>query len=76
MTDNPSKPKWRRLDPEVRRKIVLNAAVKLARENRVEGFTQQDVADACEVETTRETVKRYFPTIADLRKAAQSELKK
>ena len=60
-----------RLDPSIRRKVIVDAAVKLSvKSESVHTWTREDVAKACTVETSVETVKHYFPAVDDLRKEA------
>lgn len=57
-----------RLSPELRRKVIFNAALKVTkRQQSVHGWTRQDVAEACTIETSAETVKHYFPNHEELR---------
>lgn len=59
---------YKRLTPDERREVILKgAAAVAAREQSVMALTRQNVADACEVQTSKETVKKYFPRLADLR---------
>lgn len=58
-----------RLTPEIRRKVIIDAAAKLSiAQQNVHNWTRQDVADNCVIETSVETVKHYFPAIDDLRR--------
>ncbi len=60
-----------RLTPEIRRKVIVDSAVKLSvKHNNVHTWTRQEVADGCSIETSVETVKHYFPRVDDLRKEA------
>ena len=60
-----------RLTPEIRRKVIVDAAVKLSVEQKsIHAWTREDVAKACAVETSVETIKHYFPAVDDLRKEA------
>lgn len=57
-----------RLNAADRRSMIVDTARKLtATRDSQFAWTLQDVADACPVSTSRETVKRYFPTVAELR---------
>jgi hypothetical protein len=57
-----------RLNAADRRAMIVNTARKLTNERDSQfAWTLQDVADACPAPTSRETVKRYFPTVAELR---------
>jgi DNA-binding transcriptional regulator YbjK len=58
-----------RLDGNTRRKLILQAARKVADRDGVLKLTHEAVAEACEVETSAATVRRYFHTAADLRDA-------
>lgn len=63
-----------RLTADQRRKIILDAAAKLTTEREsLLAWTRQDVADACEVPTTVDTVKHYY-TMDDLREAVASRI--
>lgn len=63
-----------RLSPENRRRVIVNAAVELSVKNQnIHNWTREDVAGACSVETSAETVKHYFPAIDDLRKEAAKD---
>lgn len=67
MTDN----KRRRLTPDERRGVILAAARRVAsRHENPLAMTRAEVAEACDIPTSFETVKLYFPHMADLRKAA------
>ena len=60
-----------RLNPDLRKKIILDAAVTLTRATgSVHAWTRQEVAEACVIGTSIETVKHYYPSIDDLRKEA------
>lgn len=65
----------RRLTPDERRAVILRAAVKLTRDNggSVLAWSRADVAQACEVQTSEDTVKHYF-TQPDLRAAVEDVL--
>ena len=57
----------KRLDPDVRRDIIIAAAVQDAHSNGgILNITHSTVAAACPVETSRSTVLRYFPLLRDL----------
>jgi DNA-binding transcriptional regulator YbjK len=58
-----------RLDGATRRKLILDAARKVADREGVLHLTHENVAEACEVDTSAATVRRYFHTTADLRDA-------
>ena len=63
-----------RLTPKIRRKVIIDAAVKLSVEkSNVHAWTREDVAKACEIETSVETIKHYFPAVDDLRKEAGND---
>lgn len=59
-----------RLDPDERRAVIVSALVTLAREHGVMQLDHMSVANYCEIETSDATVRRYFHTIGDLRRAA------
>jgi DNA-binding transcriptional regulator YbjK len=63
-----------RLTPDERREIIVQAAVRLTQERAsLYAWSRQDVADACEIPTTSDTVKHYF-TMPDLREAVAGRL--
>ena len=56
-----------RLTPDERREIIIRAALRLTAERGSAcAWTRQDVAEACEIPTTSDTVKHYF-TMPELR---------
>lgn len=60
-----------RLKPEIRRRVIVDAAVELSKsQESVHTWTREDVAQSCKIDTSVETVKHYFPAIDDLRKEA------
>lgn len=60
-----------RLTPEIRRKVIIDAAVNVSVEQKsIHNWTREDVAKACAVKTSVETIKHYFPVVDDLRKEA------
>ena len=64
-----------RLSPDIRRKVIVDAAVKLSNtQQSVHTWTREDVAKSCAVETSVETVKHYFPAVDDLRKEAGKQV--
>ena len=56
-----------RLDGKARRKLIVAAARKVAKEKGVLFVTHDAVAEACEIDTSAATVRRYFHTAEDLR---------
>lgn len=57
----------KRLGVDARIMVIKTAIRQVAAEKGRFGFTAQDVADACEVPTSKGTVLRYFHTIEDMR---------
>lgn len=57
----------KRLGVNARIKVIETAINKVAGEKGLYGFTAQDVADACEVPTSKGTVLRYFHTLDEMR---------
>lgn len=55
-----------RLTPEVRRNIILRAAVRYARAHGLVKLTHSGVAKHCVTETSVDTVRHYFGTKKDL----------
>jgi DNA-binding transcriptional regulator YbjK len=56
-----------RLTPDERRELIIQAAVRLTRDrDSLYAWSRQDVAEACEIPTTSDTVKHYF-TMPELR---------
>lgn len=63
-----------RLPPERRRHMIWTAAVQLSKTVGLLGWTRKDVAAACAVTTSDETVKHYFKSQDEFRKLiAQSD---
>ena len=58
-----------RLEPEVRRAVIITAAITLANEHGLAAVTHDAVARSCSFKTTGRTVKHYFPRISELWKA-------
>lgn len=58
-----------RMDKEQRRSVVLDGALKVAKETGLAGLTFENVAEACEVETSPATVRRYVRRISELQSA-------
>jgi len=57
----------KRLEPDVRRGIIIAAAVRDAQRNGgMFNITHGTVAAACPIETSKSTVLRYFPLLRDL----------
>lgn len=56
----------RRFSPRVRRAVILDAAVSLANEDGLLGVTFDSVADRCEIDTSKHTVRKYFGTLPGL----------
>ena len=48
-----------RLDPDMRRKVILDAAIKVGSEGGFWDINAHDVAEACEVQTSAATVRQY-----------------
>lgn len=63
----------RRLTPDERRAVILYAAIRLTKKYGVFGWTCSDVARACEVSTSEDTVKHYWSQ-QDLRAAVKKAL--
>ena len=64
-----------RLSSEQRRQVILDAIKTLAETEGVYNITYDNVAAACEVETSRHTVKHYFKTKTLLHNTAEKLLK-
>lgn len=64
-----------RLAPDQRREIIVQAALRLTRDRHGStlGWTRADVAAACEVPTSADTVKEYF-TMSELREAVEERI--
>lgn len=62
-----SKPPRVRFAPEVRRVMIIETALKLSREKGLFGWNRNDVVHASNVPTSRDTTKRYFMVLDDLR---------
>jgi AcrR family transcriptional regulator len=56
----------RRFSPRVRRLVILDAAVALANEKGILEVTFDNVADRCQVDTSKHTVRKYFGTVQAL----------
>lgn len=54
--------KRRRMQPDDRRKIIVLAAVAVARRDGLASVTFEAVAAACSIETTERTIRHYFAT--------------
>lgn len=63
-----------RLTPDQRREIIVQAALRLTRDRSTLGWTRADVAAACEVPTSADTVKEYF-TMHELREAVEDRFR-
>lgn len=59
-----------RLTPDERRKVILNAAIRIMLEQNTVFPKRLEICDACEVPTSMSTMRHYFPTVRDLRVAA------
>lgn len=59
-----------KLEPDQRRNVIVTAAVRIGLDKGLVAINHGDVAKRCSVETSKETVKYYFPTKADLWGAA------
>jgi len=57
-----------RLTPERRRAVIVTAALKLSKAQGICGWTRQDLADACDTPTSKETTKYHFKSLDNLRK--------
>lgn len=63
-----------RLTPDERREIIVQAAMCLTETHgSLYAWSRQDVATACEITTTSDTVKHYF-TMPDLREAVAARM--
>lgn len=64
----------RRLTPDERRKVILDAAIELTKQNDgdVLSWTREDLAKACAVPTAVDTIKHYYtqPELRELVRAA------
>lgn len=52
-----------------RKRVIINAAAKVAEDIGLVNITFTNVADACAVETSDSTVRHYFPHLQDLQKS-------
>jgi len=59
-----------KLAPEQRRNVIVQAAVRIGLAEGITAVTHSGVAKRCVVQTSKETVKYYFPVKADLWAAA------
>jgi AcrR family transcriptional regulator len=50
-----------RLEPDQRRAVIITAAVRIARSDGFTAISHSLVAKRCTVETSKATVKHYFP---------------
>jgi AcrR family transcriptional regulator len=55
-----------RLSREKRRQLLIEAAERVARQHGVYNVTHRSVANECVVQTSIITVKKYFPTKAEI----------
>lgn len=55
-----------RLSRDQRRRLLIEAAERVARQHGVYNVTHRSVADECVVQTSTITVKKYFPTKAEI----------
>ena len=66
-----------RLTPEQRQAVIIEAGVDLARKRGdLLALTMRDVAAACRVHTSPETVKYHFGTIDALRDAVGAAMRR
>ena len=57
-----------RLTRDERRKVIVKGAIRAHHaSDSLYKWTRDDVAKACEIQTSPETVKKYFPNMPDLR---------
>lgn len=54
------------MDPSTRKRVIVTAAMQVALKRGLAAITFEDVADACEVETSYGTVRRYSGTLTEL----------
>lgn len=59
-----------KLSREKRRQLIAQAAYRIARDDGVYNVTHGSVAAECEAQTSKHTVKQYFPKKSDLLLAA------
>jgi len=59
-----------KLTHDQRRSVIIVAAVRIAQDTGVWAIAHSTVAKRCVVPTSAATVKHYFPTKADLWRAA------
>lgn len=60
-----------RLNPEHRRKIIVSAAVDLAKRTGFDNIASPErVSNHCRISTSVATIRRYFPSTIDLMRAA------
>ena len=58
-----------RLTPEKRRAIIVTSAVDLSKTRGICGWTREELAANCTVQTSLELTKHYFPKLFGLRQA-------
>lgn len=57
---------YTRLEADKRKALILSAAITVANNDGLGRVNFDSVSAACRVETSRHTVKHYFPTKAEL----------
>lgn len=55
-----------RIGVEPRKTVIIQAAVRIARDKGLVAVTHGAVADRCVIATSQRTVRQYFPVKADL----------
>ena len=60
----------RRLTPDIRKALIIGAAVDLSLKHGLSNWTRRQLADACSVQTSEETIKHYFKTMDEIRRQA------
>lgn len=58
-----------RLDPEQRKRMIVQAAIKIAKERGLQHVNHSAVAKRCPLQTSTSTVRHYFTTQIDLQTA-------
>ena len=65
----------KRMKPDERRKVILEAALKLSKERGLCGWQRSDLAATCSPPTSFDTTKHYFRDMTKLREAVAAHPK-
>lgn len=58
-----------RLTPEQRKTVIMRAALKIVRSEGLASVTRRHVSEKCEVQTSTEIIRHYYPHKEDLWRA-------